>query len=427
MHFIKIRGIHPPQLKLTAKIHTSKAEIPDKLIVPLQQHIGCTASPIVKAGDYVKKYQKIGAISGNVCANIHAPTSGRVVEVAPKQHPLGKDILSVVIEPDKRDDCISLKTKDPKGLSRDELIRIVKEAGIVGLGGAMFPTHLKLSSNKPIDTVILNGAECEPCITSDHRVMVEHPEKVVRGLKILMRCVGAKKAYIAIEDNKRDAAETMAREVKDERNIDVVILKTSYPQGAEKIIVANVVGRVVPSGLFPVDVGVLVNNVSTAKAVYDAVYEGKPLVERIVTITGDVVDPKNLVVKIGTPIVELVKQCGGYLKTPKKIIMGGPMMGIALPTDNVPVVKGTTSVVVQSNPEKNEKEACIRCGKCIEVCPMNLSPRTIAFYSEKGMFDKAANYYPMDCFECGACAYVCPAKIPLVSLIRKAKSALKKK
>lgn len=425
-------GVHPPHFKeYTEKIPLEKAKEPQTVIIPMQQHIGAPCEPIVKVGDRVKIGQKIGEPKAFVSAPIHSSIAGIVKKIVPYTSPTGTQVLSVVIESDgsnKIDE--NVKTKgDLDSLTKEEILNIIKEAGITGLGGAGFPTHVKLSPppDKKIDTIILNGAECEPYLTSDHRLMVETPEKVVFGLKAIMKAVGVNKGFIGIENNKPDAIEAMEKAVKDEPNIEVATLITKYPQGDEKRLINAVTGREVPAGGLPMDVGVIVNNVGTAAAIADAIQTGMPLIQRIVTITGSAVkEPKNLIVKIGTPFKEVIEQCGGYKEKPGKIIMGGPMMGIAQFTDEVPVIKGTSGILVLNEKDAKipEPQQCIRCGKCVDICPVNLQPLFISQFALKNMYDEAEKYHALDCIECGSCSFICPSKRPLLQSIRVAKREL---
>jgi electron transport complex protein RnfC len=346
-------------------------------------------------------------------------------------HPLGTTVSSVVIESDDANEWVeSVKARNNVDhFSKDELNKIVQESGIVGLGGAAFPTHVKLSvKDKKIDTVILNGAECEPYLTADHSLMAKEYEKIIKGLKLIMKIVGASKGIIGVEDNKSDVIQTMADRAKViQGDISVVSLKTLYPQGAEKMLIYSLLGRKVPPRGLPLDVNVVVNNVGTAKAVYDAVYEGKPLIERVVTVTGVVREPKNLLVKIGTLFDDVIKECGGAREGVKKIISGGPMMGISQKTALVPVVKGTSGILLLDKITVDEKLTCIRCSRCVDVCPMFLLPTTIAQHADKELYDLAESYNAVDCFECGCCAYVCPSKIPLVEMIKKGKMEIMKR
>ncbi|MAG08210.1 electron transport complex subunit RsxC [Candidatus Woesearchaeota archaeon] len=424
--FLLNKGIYLPHLELTENSKIEVLSAQRRVIIPLQQHIGKGCQPVVKAGDSVKEGQKIGKSDGFVSASVHSSVSGRVIEVKEWLHPMGKKVLSVVIESNGKDEGFK-ENKSADKLGRDKLLSIIKEAGIVGLGGATFPTHVKLSppKEKKIDTVILNGAECEPYLTADHRLMLEYSSEIVKGLKVLMKIVNAKNGFIGVEDNKRDAIKAIKKEVGSDNNIKVVSLKTKYPLGAEKMLIKELVGRVVPLNGLPMDVGVVVNNVGTAKAVYDAVYLGKPLIERVVTVTGNVNEPKNVMVKIGTLVRDLVKECGGYKGSPKKLIMGGPMMGIAQSSDNVPVIKGSSGVLVLGDAEEPEERECIRCGKCVDYCPMNLMPITIARFGRAERIKQAEEYYATACFECGICSYVCPSKVPLVKWIKYAKEKIR--
>ncbi|AFS78011.1 electron transport complex protein, subunit C [Gottschalkia acidurici 9a] len=424
-------GIHPEYSKsFTEKVALEKAKEPKMVTLPLQQHIGAPCEPIVKVGDSVKIGQKIGEASGFVSAAVHSSISGTVKKIAEVDTPNGK-ILSVIIESDGTD-AVHESVK-PKGsldkLTKDEIVNIIKEAGITGLGGASFPTHVKLSPppEKKVDTVVLNGAECEPFLTADHRLMLEQPEKVIFGLKAIMKAVGVTKGSIGVEDNKKDAIEALKKAAANEPNIEIVELETKYPQGDEKRLIDATTGRKVPVGGLPMDVGVVVNNVGTAAAVATAIQTGMPLIERIVTITGGAINtPKNLIVKLGTPFKEVIEQCGGYKGTPGKIIMGGPMMGGAQFTDEVPVIKGTSGILVLSEEQAKIPEAqqCIRCGKCVEVCPVNLQPVSIRQLSVKERHEETEKLNVLSCIECGSCSFICPAKIPLLQSIKVSKQDL---
>ncbi len=308
---------------------------------------------------------------------------------------------------------------------------LIKDAGIVGLGGAAFPTNVKLSppKEKPIDTVILNGAECEPYLTADHRLMVEHPQEIVNGLKIIMKSLGVTEGHIGIESNKPDAIKIMQDAVSGEPNIQVWPLTVKYPQGAEKMLIKAIKDREVPSKGLPMDVGVVVQNVGTALSVYEAVRYGKPLIERVVTVTGSgIKEPKNLMVRVGTLISDLIEQCGGLTESAVKVIGGGPMMGFAQWSLDVPAVKGTSGVLVLTESDcvsAEDYEPCIRCSSCIDICPMGLNPSMISILSEKGFYEETKEYNIFDCFECGSCAYVCPSRRPMVQFIRLAKSQIK--
>ena len=421
-------GIHLDCNKLTSNKEIVPTKFPKKVIIPLLQHTGAICNPLIKVGDYVEIGQKI-ADSDAVCsAPIHASISGKVTEIKEMPHPVGSSVNSIIIESDgKINYHSSVKPRDNvEKLTKEELLNIIKEAGIVGLGGAAFPTHVKLNvKDKKIDTVILNGAECEPYLTADHRLMLEQPEKIIKGLKLTMKIVGAEKGIIGVEDNKENAIAFLKEHI-DNKNIEVASLKTKYPQGAEKMLIYALLKRKVPTGCLPLDVNVVVDNVATSKAIYDAVYEGKPLIERIVTVTGAVNKPNNFTVRIGTLFEELLKQVD-RITNPKKLIMGGPMMGITQETTKVPVIKGTTGILVLDDVKEEKQRTCIKCARCVDACPMLLLPNIIAKLSSKGKYEAAEAHFALDCFECGCCAYVCPSKIPLVKLIKQAKIEISKR
>ncbi|MBM7613568.1 electron transport complex subunit RsxC [Alkaliphilus hydrothermalis] len=430
MSFLTFKGgIHPPEFKeSTEHLPIEKAIEPSTVAIPLQQHIGAPCDAIVKVGDRVLVGQKIGEAKGFVSAPVHSSVSGEVKSIVNMPSASGGEVLSIIIESDGQnevDPSIAPKGKF-ENLKPDEIISIIKEAGIVGMGGATFPTHVKLSppSDKKIDTIILNGAECEPYLTADHRLMLEKPEDVLFGLRAMMRAIGVEKAYIGIENNKPDAIEMMRKTAAQYGNIEIVALQTKYPQGAEKQLIYSCTKREVPSGGLPMDVGVIVNNVATAAQVAIAINTGMPLIQRITTVAGNgIKTPKNLVIKLGTSMKDIVEQCGGYAEKPGKILMGGPMMGLAQYTDEVSMTKGSSGVLVFTESEAQEPDpsACIRCGKCVEVCPAFLQPLHISNFSYNNMMENAEKYRALDCIECGSCAFTCPAKIPLLQSIRVAK------
>ncbi|GBE37547.1 MAG TPA: electron transport complex subunit RsxC [Nitrospirae bacterium] len=427
------RGIHPRYHKeLASGKPITQASLPQRIVVPVSQHIGAPAKPEVNIGDEVKKGQLIGSATGFVSSPIHSSISGKVIAIADFPTSAGKMVQSIVIEGDGKDEAVEFKENpDYMSLSSDEIRNIIKDAGIVGMGGAAFPTNVKLSppKEKPVDTVIINGAECEPYLTADHRLMVERSKEVIEGLKIIMKSLGVKEGHIGIEENKPDAIEAMRFAVSGGSNIKVWPLEIKYPQGAEKMLIKAIKDREVPCKGLPMDVGVVVQNVGTAVAVYEAVRFGKPLIERVVTVTGKGVnEPKNMMVRIGTLMSEVIEQCGGLVEGAVKVISGGPMMGFAQWTLDVPVVKGTSGILVLTEDEyvaSDDYSACIRCGSCIDVCPMGLNPSILSIYAEKGFFEDAKENGLFDCFECGSCAFVCPAKRPMVQFIRLAKSQVK--
>ena len=416
-------GIHPPYRKeYTEKKALERAKSPKVVYIPLQQHIGASATPIVKVGDEVKLGQKIGEKQGFVSSNVHSSVSGKVIGI--EEHEIaGGNGLCIVVENDFKEELH--ESVKPKGnlenLSKEDIISIITEAGIVGMGGAAFPTHIKTSppSDKQIDAVILNGAECEPYLTADHRLMLENPEDVVFGLKILMKSLNVSKGYIGIEVNKLDALESIKKEAQKYSDIQVIPLKVKYPQGAEKQLIYACTGKEVPSGGLPMDVGVVVNNVATAAQIAQTIKTGMPLVERITTVTGSCIkEPKNLIVKVGTLVFEVIQQCGGIKedKNLGKVVIGGPMTGIAQYTMDIPVNKGESGILLLDEKEshKQKPQNCIRCGKCVDVCPAFLQPLYISAYSLKNDFESCEKYRVLDCIECGSCSFVCPSARPLL-------------
>jgi len=427
-------GIHPPEHKELAE-HSpiSEAKPPVRATIPLSQHIGAPCEPVVEIGQEVKKGELIGNPGGFVSAPVHASVSGRVIAIGEFPVPNGRMVTSVVIENDKKEEWTTLRDNpDYMNLSAEDLREKIKEAGIVGLGGATFPAHVKLSppKEKPVDAVIINGAECEPYLTADHRLMVERPDDVAEGLRIIMKVLGVNRGYIGIESNKPDAVEKMKAAVAGDGNIEVHALEVKYPQGAEKMLIKSILDRDVPAGGLPMDVGVVVHNVGTALAIYEACRYGKPIIERVVTVTGrGIKEPKNLMVRIGTPISQLIEECSGFRdEGPVKVIVGGPMMGFAQYSLDVPVTKGTSGILVMSRDEYVPAEKfgpCIRCGRCIDICPMGLMPSMLSIFSEKGRYEDCKEYNLFDCFECGSCTFVCPSKRPIVQFVRLAKSMVK--
>ncbi len=428
-------GIHPAENKeLTSRKPTVTAATPARAIIPVSQHIGAPSKPLVTIGQEVKKGEKIGESAGFVSVPVHASISGKVSAIGAFPHPFGTNIQSIVIESDGKDEWVPglVERPDYGKLSAEELKTIVQEAGIVGLGGATFPTHVKLSppKEKPVDVVILNGAECEPYLTSDHRLMLERPIDIVEGMKILMKVLGVKKGYIGIESNKPDAIEVMKKAAAGSPEIVVWPMKVKYPQGAEKMLIKATVNRTVPAGGLPMDVGVVVQNVGTAAAIYGAVRHGRPLVERYVTVTGrGVREPKNFLARIGTPFSQLIEEAGGLTEGAAKVISGGPMMGVSQFTLDVPVIKGTSGILVLPKTEVSVRSygPCIRCARCVDACPMKLQPSMIGLFIEKGHYEDAKDYNLMDCFECGSCTFVCPSNRPMVQWVKKAKKELLKK
>ncbi len=431
-------GIHPPENKHRTEGKQIQAmPLPRKLVIPLQQHTGAPCEPLVKEGDEVRAGQKIGESTGFVSSPVHAGISGKVTAVAPMPHPVLPGLVrSIVIEcPEGAgpDGGSWTEKKDWSALSADQIRFLIKEAGIVGLGGAAFPTHVKLSppKEKRIEILIINGVECEPFLTADHRLMLERADGIIEGARIMLKVLGLQKAVIAIEKNKPDAIALLGEKCRASGGaLEVLPLTVKYPQGAEKQLIKAVMNREVPSGGLPFDVGAVVQNVGTAFAVFEAVVYGKPLIERTLTVTGDgIAEPKNVSVRIGTPFSDVIAFCGGSLPDGDgKLVMGGPMMGIAQYTAEVPVVKGTSGILLLRRGARTEKETtCIKCGRCVEVCPMLLMPNRISDWAEKDNFAKAEEYGVKDCMECGACTYVCDVKRPIVHLVKYSKLNLAKK
>lgn len=415
-------GTHPPEKKELAKEKTLvRMPVPQFLYVFLSNHAGAPAKPVVKEGDSVKTGQVIGEPGGFISAYLHSPVTGVVRKIDKLYHPVqGRPMEVVVIERTDEDQWQLLEHSDWENLSKEQLLEVIKRAGIVGLGGAMFPTHVKLNppAGKTIDTFIVNGAECEPYLTVDHRLMLERAEDLILGMKIVMKILGAKKAYIGVESNKIDAYEHL-KKVCSDNSVELALLKTKYPQGAEKQLIYAITGRKVPVGGLPMDVGVVVQNVQTVIAIKEAVVDRKPLVERALTITGEAVNnPMNVVARIGTTIQQLVDFAGGLKEDAEKLIMGGPMTGIAVNRLDIPILKGTSGITVLPHEEEPVKKPCIRCTKCVLSCPMGLQPYLLYLLGNKKKYDQAVDEGLMACIECGVCAYVCPSKIEHVRVIK---------
>lgn len=431
MKFLTFKGgTHPPGYKeYTQSKEIEISQEPSKVYIPLQQHIGAPANPIVNIGDNVKVGQKIGEAQGFVSCNIHSSVSGKVIDINEYNIPGGLGLCIVIENNFKEEIHESVKPKgNLEDLTKEDIINIVKESGIVGMGGATFPTHVKISPppNKKIDVIILNGAECEPYLTADHRLMIENPEDILYGLKALMKSLDVKKGYIGIENNKEDAIRILKEASKSYDDIEVVGLKVKYPQGAEKQLIYACTKREVPSGGLPMDAGVLVNNISTAAQISKSIKTGLPLIDRITTVTGNCIkEPKNLKVKVGTLVSEIINQCGGFIcgDDVGKVIIGGPMMGNCQYSIDIPINKGASGILCLSKDEsKNYKvQNCLRCGRCVDVCPAFLEPLYISAYSLKNDYEQSNKYRALDCIECGSCSFICPSKRPLLESIRVAK------
>lgn len=403
-------------------------------IYPLQQHIGAPLDAIVGVGERVTVGQKIADSAAFVSAPVHSSISGTVKAIEPRLHPSGAMVTSIVVDNDgEYEVCKNVLPKgDYKNYTPEQIIGFIRQAGIVGMGGAGFPTHVKLSppKEKKITHVIVNGAECEPYLTSDHRIMLETPEAVLLGLKAVMHIFDLKEGYVGIELNKADAIETMKTAAAKEGNINIVPLKTKYPQGAEKQLINAVTKKVVPAGGLPADVGCVVINVDTAVSIGNIFKSGMPLVSRIVTVSGDcVASPCNYEVRIGTPVSYVFNSAGGFIKEPKKVIAGGPMMGTALFSLDVPIIKTSSGILAVSKIVENfdENSVCIRCGKCVDMCPMHLMPLYLNKYAKQNNIEMVEKYNVMDCIECGVCSYLCPGKQHPVQNIRLMKQIITEK
>ncbi|MEG1582768.1 MAG: electron transport complex subunit RsxC [Cetobacterium sp.] len=424
-------GVHPPENKIQTEnqaIETLKA--PKMVYISLLQHIGVPLTPCVQVGDRVLKGQIIADSEAFLSVPVHATVSGTVKKIENLPFPLMGNVQTIVIENDDQEEWESLrKVENWKEASKEDLLSIIREKGIVGLGGAAFPTHIKLNppSDTKIDALLLNGAECEPYLNSDNRVMIEEPQKVVEGIKIMKHILKVETVVIGIEDNKREAIEVMKKACEG-TGIEVMPLKTMYPQGGEKSLIKAILNKEVPSGKLPSAVGVVVNNTTTAAAIYDAVVNGLPLLDKVVTITGKAIaEPKNLRAIIGTPISDLLENCGYKEDEAEKIVMGGPMMGMAQFTLEVPVIKGTSGLLALTKEETNycKPKACIGCGKCVDACPMSLEPIMYARFAAFSQWEEMANYHLMDCIECGSCSYICPSNRPLTEAIKIGKAKLR--
>ena len=432
-----IGGIHPYDGKNLSKNKRIRDVLPKgDLVYPLSQHIGAPAVPIVKKGDRVLTGQKIADAAAFVCAPIYATVSGTVKAIEPRRVITGDNVMSIVVENDgKYEETDPLPVKELSAYTKEEIIERVKEAGVVGMGGAGFPTFIKLSPKNPekIEYCIVNGAECEPYLTSDYRRMLEEPEKVLDGLRIMLKLFDKAQGIIAIEDNKPECIELFRKLTRNETRISVKALKTKYPQGAERQIIYATTGRAIHSGKLPADAGCIVDNVDTVVAICHAVMEGKPLMERIVTVTGDAIaKPRNFKVRIGTNYHELIEEAGGFKEQPVKVISGGPMMGFGIFDLDVPTTKTASALLCLTKDDVSAMEptACINCGKCVEVCPGRVVPKLLADYAENYREEEFLKNNGMECCECGCCSYVCPAKRTLTQSIksmRKMMLAKKKK
>lgn len=428
-------GVHPPYNKDMANRQAIvEMPMPEELVVYFSQNLGAPSKPVVKKGDTVKKGQVIGESGGFVSTPVHAPTSGKIKAIEKRPSPVGADMIAAVIEPDGMDEWAEgcNVERSSRDLNIESIKGFIHDGGVVGMGGATFPTHVKLSppAGKKMDTLILNGAECEPFLTADHRVMVEKATEVLDGAELFAGVIGVKKVIIAIEKNKPDAVEVMRKGIEGRNGFSVEALDVIYPQGAEKQLIFALTGRKVPAGGLPMDVGVLVQNVGTAAAAYEAVRFARPLISRVVTVTGGgIKQPRNVLARVGTKFADLLEFCGGFYDDTAKLINGGPMMGIAQHSLDAAMTKGTSGLVLLRGEDVGQyvSDPCIRCGRCLEACPMKLNPSALSIFTERMRFDDAEEYNVMDCIECGCCAYVCPSRRPMVHHFRRAKAEIRNK
>jgi Na+-translocating ferredoxin:NAD+ oxidoreductase subunit C len=441
------RGVFLPHNKeLTEHEPVITITLPEEIVIPLSQHVGVPCNPIVNVGEKVTIGQKIAESPAFISAPVHSSVSGTVTAIEPRSYFTGKRVNSVVIKPDMVQGVFPNKNNDLSKLSPEIMKEMIKEAGVVGMGGAAFPSHVKLSPPKEVDYVIINACECEPFLTCDHRMLLDMTESVIEGAKIIAKIVGAKEIIIGIETNKPDAAEVIKVLSSNEDNISVTMLDVKYPQGAEKQLIKATVNREVPPGKLPFEVGVVVHNVATCIAIFEAVKYEKPLYERVLTVTVDgIAKPSNVRALVGTPIGHIIHECGGFkgigsedvridtsdVRYPTyappeanaKVIMGGPMTGFAQESLDVPIVKGTGGILVFTPDMINEKDylACVRCSRCVQHCPMGLYPNAIGTYAETGRYNHSIDWGALDCFECGVCVYVCPSNRPIVRFVREVK------
>ncbi len=422
-------GVHPNYMK-APEVPMTVIAPPPQVIIPLIQHIGAPCKPLVEVGDYVKMGQKIGENPAPVSAPVHASVSGKVVAIEPRPHPLGDMIMSIVIENDYKDTpCEDMAPLTEEQLKNpDAILERIREAGVVGMGGAMFPTAFKIRGGiGKVDKLIINGAECEPYLNGDHLTMLNYPEQLLKGIELVRIASCVDKAYYGIEKNKQDAINLLSSLNPAKYGIEIVPEEVKYPQGGEKMQVKAVTGREVKPGGLPSGVGCNVVSTRTAYAIYQACYEGKPVIDRIVTVGGSAIQaPVNGLTRVGTPFDYLAEQCGGFVRTPRKIVLGGPMMGICATNFAAPTVKGTAGVLFFTEEEDKhvEKPTCIRCGKCITVCPMNLEPVFMYMYYHNADYKMMEKYHITDCFECGSCSYNCPARMPLTHAFKTTKVML---
>ncbi len=428
-------GIHPAEHKEgTERLPIARMPFVERYVLPLSQHTGAPCKPVVKPGERVARGQVVAGPGGFVSTTLHSPVTGRVSAIAPRPHPSGKLVEAIEIEADSfaTQRLNGRPAVDWRGITQDEFVSHVQRAGLVGMGGAAFPTHVKykLPEGKTVRRLVVNGCECEPFLTADHRVMVERPEAVVRGIEILAGRLGVEETVIGVELNKPDAIEALRNAIPEGSRVRVMGLKVKYPQGAEKMLIKAIYGVEVPSGKLPLDVQALVNNVGTMAALADYFDHGQPLLERVVTVAGPGVGrPANLLVPVGTPVRAVLDFCGGLQPEATEVVMGGPMMGMTLSSLDVPVLKGTSGLLAFTESETRipNEYTCVKCGRCVDACPNFLNPSRLGRLARAGRYEEMEEFFLMDCMECGSCSFACPSGIPIVQLIRVAKSALRER
>jgi electron transport complex protein RnfC len=428
-------GVHPDARKeLTEGQPIERIPVPDQLILPLSQHLGAPSEPVVSSGGKVYRGQMIAKANGFVSVPLHASVTGQVLSIGNRPHPSGKLVESVVIksDPHSPQTLYGERPIEWERMSRDELLSVVQEGGFVGLGGAAFPTHVKLSvpEGKRVQYFFVNGSECEPYLTSDHRMMLEWADAIFLGVRVIQKILGAEKTFIGVENNKWDAIKTLKDKIPGDLPCELVPLVTKYPQGAEKMLISAVLRREVPSGKLPLDVQVVVQNVGTVAGLGDLFARGQPLIERVITVSGaGIRRPSTLLVPVGTRLADIVEHCGGLTEDARQILFGGPMMGTPQYNLDVPVVKGTSGIVCLTEKEvlSRKEYPCIKCASCLDACPVFLNPSQLGLFARMGHHDQMVAYHILDCIECGSCSYVCPSNIPLVQRFRVAKAIIREK
>ena len=425
-------GVHPRESKeSTVSLPIQRMPFVREYVMPLNQQLGAPSRPVVEVGVRVSRGELIAEPGAFISTSLHSPVTGRVRSIDNRRYPGGVFAKAIVIEADPyATQQFPQAPRDWRHLSTQQFVDEIQRAGIVGMGGAAFPAHAKYSipEGQHIDHVLVNGAECEPFLTNDHRLMVERPDALLLGIEILLHNLGAKAATIGVETNKPDAIEVLRQHIKPGQPIQVAPLRVKYPQGAEKMLIKSIFGKEVPAGGLPRDLGMIVNNVGSVLAIADYFESGMPLIERVVTVSGDGVEqPSNLLVPLGTPLREVLKFCHGLKEDVSQVVMGGPMMGTSVASLDVPVLKGTSGILAFQNPQfqRTREYACIRCGRCLEACPYFLNPSRLARLAKSRLFEEMQHYSIMDCVECGSCTFSCPSGIPIVQLIRTAKSQLR--